>query len=270
MRRSGNIGLRPQVSGAGGFAGRGGRRAAVGLALAGVALGLPACGPGHGTDCLKSAGKVITERRDVPAGLRTLTTFDNVDVIIVPDTETYAEVRAGKNVIEDIEFTVKGDALEISNTAKCNWVRSYDNPHEVTLHVAGLPDIFLRGSGNISTATPLRQDTTFLHLIGAGDFNLELVGTYCNADMYERGDFNLRGSLHTLTLTVGGNGRFFGQDMRTQAGYFRTTRDSDGDAHIRASYAVGGTVAGTGTVYYAGSPAIVDIEVTGRGKARAE
>ena len=270
MRRIENTDLRPQVSGAGGFAGRGGRRLVAVLALAGVLPGLTTCGPGHRTDCLKSAGKVITERRDVPAGLRTLTSYDNVDITIVPDTDTYAEVRAGKNVIEDIEFTVKGDALEIGNTAKCNWVRSYDNPHEVTLHLPTLPNIFLRGSGNISTAAPLRQDTTFLHLIGAGDYQLELIGNYCNADMYERGDFNLRGSLHTLALTVGGNGRFFGQDMQTRRCYFQTTRDSDGDAHVRASEAVGGFVRGTGTFYYAGNPPQVDIKVTGQGRAQAE
>ncbi|GAB3578157.1 head GIN domain-containing protein [Hymenobacter daeguensis] len=233
-------------------------------------MSLSTCGPGHGTDCLKSTGSIVTHRRAVEAGLVTVTAFDNVDLRLVQDAQTYAEVRAGENLIDDIVLTRKGNALEITNTSTCNWTRSYDSPREVTLHLPRLANLFLRGQGNVSTVGAFAQDTMFCHLIGAGDFDLSLQARYLNIDQYELGDFNLRGTAEELNFTLGGAGRLFAQGLALRRCYFTTTRDSDGDAHVRASDLVIGTVAGNGTVYYGGAPATVGIQVTGRGSKRAE
>ena len=261
--------LRPQVSGLGGFEsiGRSFSRAALGLVLA---LGLTTCGPGHGTDCLKSTGSIVTHRREVAPGLVTVTAFDNVDLRLVQDTQTYAEVRAGEHLIDDIVLTRKGDALEISNTSTCNWARSYDSPREVTLHLPHLSNLFLRGQGNVSTVGVFAEDSMFCHLIGAGDFDLNLQARYLNIDQYELGDFNLHGTAEELNFTVGGAGRLFARGMALQRCYFKTTRDSDGNAYVRSSDLIIGTVAGNGTVYYGGSPATVGIQVTGRGNKQVE
>ncbi len=262
------MGLRPQVSGTTGFAVRRvlGRPS---LALA-LAAGLSACGPGHGTDCLKSTGPVITQRRAVAAGLQTVTAFDNVDLRLVQDTETYAEVRAGENLIDDIEFTVKGTSLEIANTSRCNWARSYATPREVTLHLPRITNVFLRGQGNGSTVGAFAQDTIFFHVIGSGNLDLNLQATQVFLDLYELGDVTLRGTAQGLNFNLGGSGRLFAEGLPVRRCYFTTTRDSDGDAHVRASEAVGGTVAGNGTLFYSGPPASTDIRVTGRGAKRAE
>ncbi|MBF9237398.1 DUF2807 domain-containing protein [Hymenobacter sp. BT683] len=258
--------LRPQVSGTGWFGGMGWLvRAGWGLSLA---ASLSTCQPGHGGDCLKSTGKIITERRDVAPGLVSITAFDNVDVRIVQDTETYAEVRAGENLIGDIEFTRKGPSLEIANTSSCNWARSYDTPREVTLHVPALTDVFLRGQGNVSTAGVFEKDTIFFHLIGAGDFDLNVKAHQVYLDLYEVGDVNIRGTTDGFNFNLGGGGRLFAQNLDTRRCYFNLTNFSDGDARIRATDAVGGTVAGTGTLYYSGSPGFVDIKVTGSGSAQ--
>lgn len=261
--------LRPQVSGLGGFGSIGGRlsRAALGLVLA---LGLTTCGPGHGTDCLKSTGSIVTQRRDVDPGLVTVTAFDNVDLRLVQDAQTYAEVRAGEHLIDDIVLTRKGDALEISNTSTCNWARSYDSPREVTLHVPHILNVFLRGQGNGSTVGQFEQDTVFFHVIGAGDLTIDVKARQLYLDQYELGDINVRGSAIEMNFTLGGAGRLFAQGITPRRCYFNMTRDSDGNAYVRASDIVGGTVAGNGTLYYGGPPATTDIRVTGKGGKRAE
>jgi hypothetical protein len=261
MRKMGNTNFRAQVSGSGWFAG---------MLGGGLSVLLTTCGPGHGTDCLMSTGDIITERREVPADIMRVTAFDNVDLKIVQDAATYAEVRSGKNLLPDIEFTVKGNSLEIANTSKCNWARSYDVPREVTLHVPHLREIRLNGYGNVSSVGVFKQDTLFLHLLGAGDMNLELQGNYLNMDMFELGDINLRGTMDEFTWVLGGNGRLFAHDLQTRRCYFKTTRDSNGDAHVRAQDVLGGHAEGTGTVYYAGSPASKNTEVRGSGAIRPE
>ena len=260
--------LRPQVSGPGGF------EILRGLARVGVVLalmaGVSACGPGHGADCLKSTGAVVTHRREVAAGLITVAANDNVDLRIVQDTQTYAEVRAGESLIDDITLTRNGNTLEIANTSRCNWARSYDTPREVTLHVPRITDVFLRGQGNVSTVGPFQQDTIFFHLVGAGDFDLNVQARQLFVDQYELGDIKLNGTAIEMNFTVGGTGRLFASGLMLRRCYFTMTRDSNGDARVRAADIVGGVVAGTGTLYYGGPPALTDIRVTGKGGVKAE
>ena len=263
-----NTSLRPQVSGLRWFGGlRALSRVSAGLLLGAL---LSTCGPGHGTDCLKSTGTVVTQRREVAAGLVTVTTYDNLDLRLVQDTQTYAEVRAGENLQDDITLTRTGTALEISNTSTCNWARSYDTPREITLHLPHITNVFLRGQGNASTVGQFVQDTIFFHLVGAGDYNLNVQTRQLFVDQYELGDMTLHGSTEELNFTLGGSGRLFAQDLAARRCYFTMTRDSDGDAHVRASDIVAGNVAGTGTLYYGGPPAFTDIKVTGKGGKKAE
>lgn len=231
---------------------------------------LSTCGPGHGDDCFKSTGKVVTQRRDVAPGLVTVTTYDNVDLRIVQDGQTYAEVRAGENLQEDIEFKRTGDALEISNTSRCNWTRRYDTPREVTLHVPRILNVFLRGQGNGSTVGEFAQDTIFFHLVGAGDLDLNLRATQVYLDLYELGDVTLRGNTEGFNFVLGGTGRLYAQQLNARYCYFELTRDSNGDAYVRATDVLGGDVSGRGTLRYSGRPATTDIRVNGRGRAQPE
>ena len=260
--------LRPQVSGLGRF-GRRRALARVGTALT-LAAALAACGPGHGADCLKSTGSVVTHRREVAAGLATVAVYDNVDLRLVQDSQTYAEVRAGEGLIDDITLVRNGNSLEIANTSRCNWTRSYDTPREVTLHLPRITDVFLRGQGNISTVGQFRQDTIFFHLVGAGDYDLNVQARQLFLDQYELGDIRVVGSAIETNFTLGGSGQLFAAGLMLRRCYFTMTRDSDGDARVRATDIVAGTVAGNGTIYYGGPPAATDIRVTGKGGKKAE
>ena len=261
-----NHGFRPQVSGPLAFGQRLGRAGAALLAAA----TLSTCGPGHGTDCLKSTGSIVTERREVGRNLVTVTAYDNVDLTLVQDTATYAEVRAGKNLIADIALVRKGNALEITNSSTCNWTRSYDTPRQVTLHLPRVKNLFLRGTGNINTAAEWRQDTLFAHLVGGGNFDLNLRATQVYLDCYEIGDTFLRGTADNFNFTLGTEGRVFASALTAKVCFFRMVRDSNGDAHVRATETLGGVVAGQGTLFYSGSPPNKDVRVTGNGAAREE
>ncbi|WP_165370411.1 head GIN domain-containing protein [Hymenobacter persicinus] len=234
-------------------------------ATLGAVLLLAACGKDHETDCLKSTGKVTTERREL-APFRILTANDNVDVTLVQDAETYAEVRTGKNLQEDIELTVSNGQLVIKNTSRCNWMRRYDTPREVTLHLPRLLDVRLHGQGNVRTAGNFRADTLFCHLVGAGDFDLDISSHYLNLDMYELGDVSIRGRADDAKLLVGGSGTLRAQGLQTRQCSLRLTKDSDGDAFVSFAEALFGSHAGTGTVHYQGNPAQVSLQVTDKGK----
>ena len=257
----------PQSNGTGRYAGPAWPR----LAAAGLlAAGLPACGPGHGADCLKSTGAVVTQRRAVARGLGEVRMYDNVDLRLVQDTATFAEVTAGEHLIDDIAFTRKGPLLEIANTSTCNWVRGYDTPRVVTLHVPRIGSVSLLGQGNIGTVGEFRQDTMFFHLTGAGDYDLQLRTRQLYFDQFELGDATLRGSTDELNFTLGGSGRLFAQDLPARRVFFHSNIGTTGDMHVRGTDVVGGYLTGYGNLYYSGAPTVLDVKRTGAGQAKAE
>lgn len=229
---------------------------------------LAACGDGHETDCLKSTGSITTERREI-AAFQQIYVHDNVEVILVQDSVTYAEVRTGKNLQEDIELVNSGNQLIIHNTSRCNWVRSYDAPREITVHTPAVLDVFQFDQATLRIPTPFRADRFFYHFLGAGDADLNLDVQYLNMDMYELGDVTLRGTVAGSALAlVGGSGTLRTTNLATHNLTLQTNRGSTGDAHVRSTNTLGIYHAGAGTVFYrAPTP---HVEVTGRGNAVAE
>lgn len=226
-------------------------------------IGLGACTAE--VDCLKSNGTVVTQRRAVDRRTRTVLVYDNVDLIIVPDTATYAEVRAGEHVIDGLTLTYQdARTLVLNNTNRCNWTRSYDTPHEIRLHTPNLSDVRQLGYGLISTASHWTQDTLFVHLLGDGDVQLDVTSKYLYTDMYELGDMKLSGTTELFHPLLGGVGFLYAGGLTANTCYFETTRTSIGDAHLRATQTLGGTVAGKGTLYYTGNPNSLDIRGTGK------
>ncbi|WP_185817038.1 GIN domain-containing protein [Hymenobacter metallilatus] len=242
-----------------------------GLAYAGAAtLLLSGCSKENEAGCFTSTGNIVTERRSLPP-FRVLTTYDNVQVTLVQDQETYAEVRAGKNLQDDIRLEVKGEELVIRNTSRCNWVRRYNTPREVRLHTPHITSTFLRGQADIRTEGPFSQDTIFFHLIGSGDYHLHLRSTYVGMSQYELGDIYLSGSAQELHHTLGGNGSLYAADFPVQNLYLQTNFDSNGNLHTRASELLAGFHAGIGTIYFRPpAPARIELSTTGKGKVQAE
>jgi len=234
-----------------------GLRPAAALLAGGLALA--SCGAGHDTDCLKSNGSVTTQRRALTRGLTDVVLYDNVDVTIVPDTATYAEVRAGENVLDDITFEYQGPKrLLIRNTSRCNWVRSYSTPREVRLHLPYLRNVEQRGYGLVTTDGPFQQDTLFVHSSGTGDINLNVNCVYLFIDIYDAGDMTLQGTAQDFHPNLGSNGFLFASALYTRYCYFHTYPSWIGDAHVRVNQNIGGVLDGTGTFYYAGNPTLID------------
>ncbi|WP_246010596.1 GIN domain-containing protein [Hymenobacter perfusus] len=242
-------------------------RGAAGLSLL---VMLPGCTKENDAGCFTSTGNIVTERRSLPP-FQVLSAYDNVQVTLVQDAETYAEVRAGKNLQDDIRLDVKSDQLTIRNTSRCNWVRRYDTPREVTLHTPHITSIFLRGQADIRTDRPFEQDTIFAHLIGSGDFHLNLASQYIGMSQYELGDIYLSGSTQELHHTLGGSGSLYAADFSLQDMYLQTNANSSGNAHLRVGRLLAGAHEGFGTVFYAlPAPTRRELKVTGKGQVKAE
>jgi hypothetical protein len=224
---------------------------------------LSSCAKENSFDCVKSTGRIVTEKRDLPA-FNELKVSGNAEVILVPDSVYYAEVRCGENLQKKVETTVTNQILEIRNLNKCNWVRSYDKPMEITLHLPQLKTISHDGFGTIRSAGPLKFDQLFLHVTGAGDLDLETETGLLWLDMYELGNVKLRGQTKDLKAMVMSSGKLECGDLRATEASLLVA--GDGDATVNVSGTLGATLTGRGNVYYFGSPALVNREGAGKGQ----
>src|SRR5687767_8835474 len=117
-------------------------------------VSLVSCGEDHMLDCLKSTGSITSDNRNLEA-FHTMQVEDNVDVWIIPDSETFVEVKAGSNLIENVTTEVSNGRLTIRNINKCNWVRDYDKPVEAWVHTPLFRNIYHLGSGKLTSTSPI-------------------------------------------------------------------------------------------------------------------
>lgn len=234
-----------------------------------LALLLAGCTKDHEGDCFKSNGQVTTERRALRP-FHILRLYDNVEVTVVQDAETYAEVRTGENLQKDLELTERNGELTIRNTSRCNWVRRYDVPRQVTLHTPRLTDVFHIGEKTLRTQGAFRQDTLFLHIARAGDIEFEADSKFLWVDQYELGDLRLSGRTEQLVATVGDLGSLYAQGLRARRAQVALDKLGDGDARVLVTDYLEAYVEGRGTLYYNSSVVQKAVSVSGKGKAVAQ
>lgn len=221
------------------------------------------CGKEQWDDCITSTGPQRTEERSVGTFGR-VELNDRVDLVLEERTGTIL-VEGGRNLLGQVVTEVREGVLFISNENRCNWVRSFKP--RITVHVPASPvyEIILRGTGNVSATTTIQRSrfnieqhgglgSVDLHLqvdtcrvgshAGAGD--VECTGTAAYADLYSSsiGTIDLHGmtTAHVLAYSNG-----------------------TGDITCRASQRLDATIRYAGDIRYAGSPAILNSEITGSG-----
>ncbi|MBK0403810.1 DUF2807 domain-containing protein [Adhaeribacter sp. BT258] len=224
---------------------------------------LTSCQKENALDCVKSTGQIISETRSLPP-FRKLKVSDNLDVKIVADTAHFVEVKAGENLQENILAEVRNGELWLQNINKCNWVRSYRKPVEITVHVANLTDIFQDGFGTISSESVLPSDSLFLHLTSSGDYDLNLKTKFLWLDMYETGDMKLQGTNEKLNAYNYSMGRLQASGLQNKEANILVTHL--GDAYVEATQILSATIENKGNVYYKNQPDKVSRQGKGEGQ----
>src|SRR5262245_51383068 len=133
-----------------------------------VAIFFSGCEKENMCDCLKSTGKIITEKRPL-AEFSQLEVRKNVSVTLYKDTVNYAEVEAGENLIALVRTEISDGILKITNDNVCNWVRSYKKEIHVNLHFKELSYVRHYGSKEISSNNTWKNHSVNAALYGGGD-----------------------------------------------------------------------------------------------------
>lgn len=223
------------------------------------------CQKENSLDCVKSTGEIETQIRSL-TNFQTLRIFDNPEVIIVKDSVPFVEVTAGKHLQENIVTEVKNGELFLRNINKCNWVRSYNKPIQIRVHVPRLKDIFHDGDGLLSSENILPADTLFLHLTGAGDADFTLNSNLVWLDLYELAEARLRGSNQDLTAFILSQGSLHAEELSNQNAFLKLSHQ--GQAFIQVSEMLRAEISGPGNVFYKGNPTQIQTSGLGPGAVK--
>jgi hypothetical protein len=132
-------------------------------------------------DCVKSSGPMRSRVYENLVFSKILVN-KGIGVVISEGTDYKVEVKAGENLINDIEVELVGDMLKLTDNTTCNWTREYGET-VVYITAPNLTDIYSKtektiASGGILHFPALRLVSmdTFdgYDGVGTGDFILQL------------------------------------------------------------------------------------------------
>lgn len=177
------------------------------------------------SDCIKSSGPLRSRVYENLTFSKILVN-KGIGVVIVEGAAFKVEVKAGENLINDIQVEVVGDLLELSDNTSCNWTREYGETI-VYITAPNLTDIYCKTEKTIASSGILHfpalrlvaMDTFDGHPgVGTGDFILQLENQSLTVECNDVSGFFLVG--HTESMYVNfyeSGGVLHGEKMRATA-----------------------------------------------------
>lgn len=216
-------------------------------------------------DCFKSTGEIIEQQREV-GEFSKIILLDNVNLVLSPSESDMLIVSAGENLMDKIITEVNDNALTVSNTNSCNWVRDFDVPITVYLSVGRLNEIEYRSIGDINCTDTIFSDTLEINVYeGAGTLNI-LTNTYQlrTSLHYGTADIKLSGRCRLSYVYSAGWGLIDNRALISKQVY--VGNNSSNDIYLSAVHTLAATVQGIGNIYYTGNPENISFNQIGSGQ----
>lgn len=227
-------------------------------------MGLNSCKKGDPTDCFKSTGTDITQERPA-SSFDKIVLNDNVNLVLTQGDDFSISVTGGKNVLKKIRTDIDDRVLKIENRNSCNWMRNFDREITVYANFKSIQEIEYRGSGDISCANTIVQDSLMLQVWeGAGkvEMDVEMERNYIyfhigTADVY------YRGTAHLSYVTGSSFGPIYAQNLSSTFTYIAS--NGSNNCYVQANTRIEATISSLGNIYYWGDAEEL-LSKTGSGK----
>ncbi len=219
-------------------------------------------------DCIKSSGPIKSK---VFEGLTFTKLLVNkrIAVVITEGPEYIVEVKTGENLINDIEVTVSGDLLTLTDNTSCNWVRDYGETI-VYITAPNITQINSKTEQNISSNGVLHFPR--LHIFstneidgyagaGTGDYYLSIDNENLIVENNDLGRYFITGNTDLLQVSFWENGGVFhGENLfaNTINFYHRGSND----LFIRPTNFLNGDIYNVGDVNCYSRPPAENVHVT--------
>lgn len=191
---------------------------------------------------------------------------NNMHIFLVQDTVCYVEIKAGKNLISNIETKVENNILTVKNNNKYNFTRSYKSKLELYIHFSKLNELIYHGTGPISSVNSITNDTfTFNCWDGVDTVKLKLEVSTMFANIHTgTADLIATGNTGQLYAYARSSGTFRMDNFKCKNVY--TNNISSSDHYFYAENKLEALVQYVGNTYCSGNPLEVIKTENNKGK----
>lgn len=157
--------------------------------------------------CAKSVGEETTLEMAV-GSYNKLKLREHLVYTLVQDTVEKVILTGGKNLLNFVDVTLTDGLLEIANSNKCNFLRSYKKKIHVEIHFIDLVNIHFEGTEELTNKGIMEFSwLTLLIRDGAGPVKLNFNAQAIFATVsHGWGDFTFNGTVGHANLNVRSNG----------------------------------------------------------------
>jgi hypothetical protein len=224
------------------------------------------CNKENACDCIHGTGTIVQEERQLPV-FHSVYVEDNVNLIFQEDTVQKILVQAGKQLIKLVKTEMRGDELYIHNDNKCNFSRRYDIPINVYIHYVRNQFYHVKSKATsfISNTNPCTSDSIDLDIESSGDINFKMGGTGAVfTHQHGAGDVTITGTCDQVIIYSIGTGFTTTDGCTNNYTWVYTT--TTGIITVDPINQLNCEIAGSGNIYYKGSPPIISNSETNTGK----
>lgn len=218
--------------------------------------------------CFKSTGEEGELEVVSTSPIDSLFLHDNFTYLLVPDEEEYLIIKGGENVIPFVTIDQSEGKIEIYNSNKCNFLRSFKKEITVEIHLNQIRYLEYTGGGSIQALDTLNAPDFRLKIVdGGGPVDLIVESGYLEAIVTQGyGDFTLRGTALGAFFMCQTNS-FCNTNELVVSGSLDVKSNTGADMHVNADGAnFNAQIGRKGNIFYKGVPNQLSTVILGEGE----
>jgi hypothetical protein len=223
------------------------------------------CNKENAPDCFQSAGEYTTIERGLDSFV-TVELNDYIQYELCEATFFGVVITAPRNLIPDIETEVKDGRLIIHNRNTCNFVRSFKKKITIRICAPSFTDVQNFSTGDIRTVNAMRSSKFLMeNRDAAGVHQLEMdADTVIINNHTGVCDVVLQGRTQVVALFNQGLGTLDARAVTASKAFVNNS--SVNKVFVNSTDYLFTVINSSGSVYYSGSPSLIDLEIQGQGQ----
>jgi hypothetical protein len=232
---------------------------------------LHSCDSDNALDCLQTAGPTVVQEVEV-VDFDKILVNRGVELILKQSEAHKVTIETGSNLLNDIEVTVEGGQLLLTNKNTCNLVRDYgitkvhvESPNITEIRNSSQYTVSSDGLLSYPNLSLFSEDFTVSTEFTVGDFSLTLESETVEVISNNISIFYLDGAIERLLINFSaGASRFEGAEL--MADHVEIFHRSSNDITVNPLLSLTGELRSTGDLISLNQPPLVAVEefYTGR------
>ena len=208
-----------------------------------------------------ASGEIISKSYNV-SNFEKINLLGRGDIFLTQGTEYSVEIKADKNIIENLDVEVQENTLKIGDTG---FLLFNINPIKIYVTMPEVTSVRISGSGNIQNQNIINSQDLSLIIDGSGKINMNLNVERLNTNILGSGSATYLGTADKHIIRIDGSGSIKAFDLTNKITKINIM--GSGSTQVSPQDNLDVKISGSGSVKYMGSP-IIDQSISGSGSVK--